>query len=428
MISALPRTRGDGPPRSRCSPWTQALPRTAGMDLAIRHASTGAARALPRTRGDGPAAQPVRRRRQLSPARAGMDPTRAVAISSVMLSPARAGMDLHAPTADTRQPLPRTRGDGPGMDPVAELRPGRSPPHARGWTRDDSGGSVHPVGLSPARAGMDPVHSRRRRPRPLSPARAGMDPSASVHLSQCWRSPPHTRGWTLVKWFVGVELRALPRTRGDGPARGYTQAGEALPRTRGDGPRMTVPDAEIPMLSPHTRGWTRHLETATRPSALPRTRGDGPVERTGRVCRCTLPAHAGMDPWIWEGVMTIHGSPPHARGWTLPGFASEPASALPRTRGDGPASSIQLHRRSCSPPHTRGWTLQPPVCYADDELAPPHTRGWTSIRDRRDHARRLPRTRGDGPDMRPRRHLRAAAPPHMRGWTYLYWRTGRTSA
>src|SRR5690606_33841643 len=91
------------------------------------------------------------------------------------LSPARAGMDRpHHPRPNMRPTLPRTRGDGPSST-AAGPRRSTSPPHARGWTllRQNTNMSLT---LSPARAGMDPV----------------------------LRST-----WTLEV--------ALPRTRGDGP-------------------------------------------------------------------------------------------------------------------------------------------------------------------------------------------------------------------
>src|SRR5690606_27677568 len=133
---------------------------------------------------------------------------------------------------------------------------------------------------------------------------------------------------------------------------------------------------------PHARGWTERRHG-------PGRRGPG------------SPARAGMDP---------------------PWFLHAPARRrLPRTRGDGPQRPCSIALGGWAPPHARGWT-----------------RIWDTGRLRRDGSparagmdpvrariavlrRRLPRTRGDGPQESSRRWCAASAPPHARGWTRRRW-------
>ena len=132
-----------------------------------------------------------------------------------------------------------------------------------------------------------------------------------------------------------------------------------LPRTRGDGPGAPAVDAEVQLAPPHTRGWTRELVLDL-------------DDHLGS------PAHAGMDPG--------------RRGRAGRG------RRLPRTRGDGPVLARTVVTDAAAPPHTRGWTLLEPVVVGAGVGSPAHAgmdppRACPSWR-----RRRLPRTRGDGPD------------------------------
>ena len=214
-----------------------------------------------------------------------------------------------------------------------------------------------------------------------------------------------------------------------------------LPRTRGDGPRVGVTDAELPPASPHTRGWTQQpgwnprsvkgfpahagmdpwvaLEVPTA-SRLPRTRGDGPADEAVAIATAAasphtrgwtgmtipadarergFPAHAGMDP---------DGGQPDAACWRLP-----------RTRGDGPGTPIQPRLSSVASPHTRGW---PRACRGHRPHGPgfPAHAGMDPQQiDAASVSIRLPRTRGDGPET-PADTIKAAlASPHTRGWTVV---------
>ena len=133
-----------------------------------------------------------------------------------------------------------------------------------------------------------------------------------------------------------------------------------------------------PSASPHTRGWT----------VVP---GDTGQEVLG------FPAHAGMDP--------------------APGGSSRGRRRLPRTRGDGPRSTERDSSPAMASPHTRGWTRGWRCAGVRDVGFPAHAgmdppRRWST---RRRH--RLPRTRGDGPDIASPLISRPLASPHTRGWT-----------
>ena len=90
--------------------------------------------------------------------------------------------------------FPRTRGDGPAtlyeVGPVTEF-----PPHARGWTLDLAGEDDQ-LGVSPARAGMDPDQARIQGEYDSFPRTRGDGPPLTAALTKRQRFPPHARGWT----------------------------------------------------------------------------------------------------------------------------------------------------------------------------------------------------------------------------------------
>ena len=229
----FPRTRGDGPPTvlASASAW-KVSPHTRGWTLAALHLD-----AL----GVG------------FPAHAGMDPS--------SRPPRRSGSRF-----------PRTRGDGPRSDTVADWLD-RVSPHTRGWTPRRLS-PVSPGWGFPAHAGMDRVvAAASRRPNTVSPHTRGWTPMAK-NIDGAAGEPvsPHTRGWTLGDQDGGDGHRGFPAHAGmdlsggrrSGPSR------SRFPRTRGDGPGCLRLRSETGEVSPHTRGWT--------PQAWRR------------------PAHAGMDP------------------------------------------------------------------------------------------------------------------------------------
>ena len=266
------------------------------MDPIIREWTSRCWR-LPRTRGDGPRPAACWRRRMMaSPHTRGWTQRGADYDVSTWGFPAHAGMD---PRGDRARAvpggLPRTRGDGP-LTAIAKHVEAVASPHTRGWTWMLT---VRDQGF----AGF--------------PAHAGMDPSNRPPQPRQERSP-HTRGWTLPR-PAGPELEAgFPAHAGMDPHRPVPRTGPPrLPRTRGDGPVTAGIGHLMPAASPHTRGWT---------SATSRRRGG----------RSGFPAHAGMDR------RSYHGYGPRTR--------------LPRTRGDGPRSSVVQAFTTAASPHTRGWT------------------------------------------------------------------------
>ena len=247
------------------------------MDPAI-HAAPEPARPLPRTRGDGPLRGQIGDQRRYSPPHARGWTRRSRARLSVQrLSPARAGMDPRGQLVMAYfRTLPRTRGDGP-IDVPCTCGLIASPPHARGWTHPRPPGHRGEC-LSPARAGMDP---RRRRPacRASSlPRTRGDGPDSGRATMHAPSSPPHARGWTHTTPSTTHAATLSPARAGMDPRIGTSRTPtRALPRTRGDGPAHT-PGADAGADSPpHARGWT---------SSSAWTRGPGALS----------PARAGMDP------------------------------------------------------------------------------------------------------------------------------------
>ena len=240
----------------------------------------------------------------------------------------------------------------------------------------------------PAHAGMDPTHHQTTPQQEGLPRTRGDGPTTTGALTATVEASPHTRGWTPPTTKPHPNRRGFPAHAGMDPAPGPSRRRPAwLPRTRGDGPGTCVSTvhSDVPMASPHTRGWThgglRHVNGVDR--GLPRTRGDGPVD----VSQVRAEWHR------WTS--------PHTRGWTAGSPSGSDGATgknrLPRTRGDGPATTRACTHSPSASPHTRGWT---PACdgagagligfpaHAGMDLSQAMT---SSIRSR------LPRTRGDGP-------------------------------
>ena len=295
---ASPHTRGWTRLRDRLRDPLAGFPAHAGMDPLTPAAAAARVR-LPRTRGDGPC------RSRCATGRSGASPhTRgwtAPPQPGQLLDagfPAHAGMDLGLRIRQEHAlGLPRTRGDGPAQNPAAATRP-RASPHTRGWTlhRAAHGGDA---GGFPAHAGMDRSRSPRRRRRRRLPRTRGDGPHYPGPPPPEAVASPHTRGWTRRRRLVEEPLPGFPAHAGMDPRR---------PATR----------RYASAASPHTRGWTRarlaglpspagfpaHAGMApwrpwvtTRSSWLPRTRGGWtPPEPGARPSVRGFPAHAGMDP------------------------------------------------------------------------------------------------------------------------------------
>ena len=153
-----------------------------------------------------------------------------------------------------------------------------------------------------------------------------------------------------------------------------------LPRTRGDGPPgVTFTKLDDPA-APHARGWT-------------------PGEDHDCPFRWGCPARAGMDPID---------QPLNARD-----------GRLPRTRGDGPHARNDSPENAQAAPHARGWT-RARSGHDGDNLGCPARAGMDPFGGTGTGGTgRLPRTRGDGPDMMDLMAKRWGAAPHARGWTLV---------
>ena len=226
---------------------------------------------------------------------------------------------------------------------------------------------------------MDPAPARRSPARPGLPRTRGDGPLVRTFPARPLAASPHTRGWTREPRPAPRHQAGFPAHAGMDPAGlGALPAGPGLPRTRGDGPLCVDEAVPVPAASPHTRGWTRRVDDVT-------------------VLRGGFPAHAGMDRWARCRAA--------ARRW------------LPRTRGDGPAGELEPRDVDVASPHTRGWT-QARIPFVRLVGGFPAHAGmdpgsWIARRT----CSGLPRTRGDGPPLRPRSPIWYAASPHTPGWT-----------
>ncbi len=171
----------------------------------------------------------------------------------------------------------------------------------------------------------------------------------------------------------------LPAPAGMVPqATGGGHGSETAPRTRGDGPSAPPSPRGIQFCSPHPRGWSQAAVRRHWPVGL-------------------LPAPAGMVP---------HSGPQGPGRWSAP-----------RTRGDGPWASARSVPSTCCSPHPRGWSLTQARKDRDAGLLPAPAGmvpGRRLVRCRRPAA---PRTRGDGPSLRPARTGTLVCSPHPRGWS-----------
>ena len=348
------------------------------MDPAVAAAAV-AAFGVPRTRGDGPSGLPVASDFDAgSPHTRGWTPRAGAGDRLHVGFPAHAGMDPTRPGGSrTARWVPRTRGDGPSIPPQAPRRMTGSP-HTRGWTRPGRGSGCRDPGF-PAHAGMDRTSSTRRTGSRRVPRTRGDGPADSQGRLRGVKGSPHTRGWTQIveesrRASCGFPAHAGmdpgPRTAPPAPCR--------VPRTRGDGPHARSKRAPPAAGSPHTRGWTCHIRRAD-------------------TVRFGFPAHAGMDP-----------------GSAASGRAT---GRVPRTRGDGPSSSAPPARPAGGSPHTRGWTRGTGPAGVRRGGFPAHA-GMDPLRVAdADVDDRVPRTRGDGPEVVHRGPLHDEGSPHTRGWT-----------
>ena len=317
--------------------------------------------------------------------------------------------------------IPRTRGDGPRKDCFVHLPCGDSP-HARGWTVAATLLDFR-VGGFPARAGMDLLRGQGESCGGGIPRTRGDGPEIHTELEGEYKDSPHARGWTLLARLLDRDDAGFPARAGMDPRPpSRTPPSAWIPRTRGDGPHRRPACRARTRDSPHARGWTRGRRTRAASRCgfparagmdprlrgaeaglrgIPRTRGDGPLSRSGSLAARSDSPHArGWTPFARVTTRATIGFParagmdPSARAWTLP------VRWIPRTRGDGPAGWKCPACSQRDSPHARGWT-QPPRQPRPPHRGFPARAGMDPVEDARPAGRRrIPRTRGDGPDGR----------------------------
>ena len=252
------------------------------------------------------------------------------------------------------------------------------PPHPRGWSRC-SRYARHSICGSPAPAGMVPRSTSASATSSWFPRTRGDGPGESGNASSLSAVPPHPRGWSRSARPPKTAATVPPHPRGwsvppEGesdaaggspapagmvpPSWRQAPASRGFPRTRGDGPCSAARAQATASVPPHPRGWSR-----TRRRAHP-----GP---TGS------PAPAGMVPRGADAVIAALG--------------------FPRTRGDGPSSSIAIVTSTQVPPHPRGWSLGARLGGHALEGSPAPAGMVPCPRRRWPCRHRFPRTRGDGP-------------------------------
>ena len=160
----------------------------------------------------------------------------------------------------------------------------------------------------------------------------------------------------------------------------FSARNRGFPRPRGDGPAIKAQPGSFELVSPPTRGWSRHQGTA-------------------RLFRAGFPAHAGMVP------TTPMRWPAYSR--------------FPRPRGDGPLQPGGMVGPPGVSPPTRGWSHFISPFLADDPGFPAHA---GMVPGRRPHGTRalwFPRPRGDGPEWFKWPEDADAVSPPTRGWSHF---------
>ena len=251
-----PRTRGSTFVESRLGAMLKVSPAHAGIDPTT-NTSQALKRGLPRARGDRPKPRGSNGGKLSSPPR-----TRGSTFhprsggSRWHVSPAHAGIDLHFPTSlRASGRLPRARGDRP-LFRLLLLCISASPPRTRGstWGRTETGLAKY---VSPAHAGIDPRKICLQSGNNCLPRARGDRPGLTGTHATAAKSPPRTRGSTLL-WagshpstlvspaHAGIDLSLAP----------LMSWSFGLPRARGDRPAPAGPPTKKPASPPRTRGST----------------------------------------------------------------------------------------------------------------------------------------------------------------------------
>ena len=374
-----------------------------------------------------------------SPHTRGWTPTRMRVMFPGSGFPAHAGMDPgHQARHERGLRIPRTRGDGPADRPDAPGAP-RDSPHTRGWTREPLRPRAPGDGF-PAHAGMDPAPTSAAGATGWIPRTRGDGPARGRPATWRDEDSPHTRGWTRHSHPHVWGPHGFPAHAGMDPCgRNCARPAQRIPRTRGDGPPLLSTRPGLAKDSPHTRGWTRGVRghragargfpahagmdpCVIRPSPggswIPRTRGDGPGLITlTDVGAADSPHTRGWTPHHRARLRFPHGFPAHAGMDRTHRSPAFVTGWIPRTRGDGPGLVDPGDVFLQDSPHTRGWTLPARSRPRPRPGFPAHAGMDLDESTTVVELWRIPRTRGDGPADLYRHRARQADSPHTRGWT-----------
>ncbi len=212
-----------------------------------------------------------------------------------------------------------------------------------------------------------------------------------------------------------------------------------MPRSRGDGPVTRVEEAVRGRVAPLARGWTRdRLQGRRALVGCPARAGMDPrSDPCASVCS-RLPRSRGDGPDSIRNVMTKVSVAPLARGWTRGRQARRPRDLgcparagmdpsprsrrrirlwLPRSRGDGPSRSESFISASLVAPLARGWTRQFRRVRSPHLGCPARAGMDPGLIQPSRNSSRLPRSRGDGPNVRPFVVREDRVAPLARGWT-----------
>ncbi len=273
------------------------------------------------------------------PARAGLVPSPSTRWCSAPRGPRACGVGPPA-YVDQRAQVrwsPRVRGwslpafadasgaiGGPracGVGPSAAAAPPASTrwsPRVRGWSRAALLGGEAAV-VVPARAGLVPGRSSRRRPAASGPRACGVGPSTNSAASPVRAWSPRVRGWSPPRSGALDRRPVVPARAGLVPrCPEPPRAPESGPRACGVGPRMERAALIAAGWSPRVRGWSHHPQPGVRvhrcgpracgvgPQSMtvraslslwsPRVRGWSLAQRTGPVGVVVVPARAGLVP------------------------------------------------------------------------------------------------------------------------------------
>jgi len=361
------------------------FPTHVGMDLGASCSSISRRR-VPHTRGDGPTCEHIGYDGSMSsPHTWGWTSPVERRLFDALEFPTHVGMDLNGALGSTaRAGVPHTRGDGPmSMPPVSA--PSSSSPHTWGWTFFNWIIDLS-VKEFPTHVGMDLRAHFAICCTYRVPHTRGDGPLKGANTFSLPQSSPHTWGWTGMRRTAINRYPEFPTHVGmDLKMKNITKGGMRVPHTRGDGPWASLNDLLRHESSPHTWGWTSVVRPYLRAYGefpthvgmdlqiawyeclgwgVPHTRGDGPVNLS------IIHHHTGSSPHTWGWTYHIqyesdtrHEFPTHVGMDLCTCRFSTWFARVPHTRGDGPRLANAISGETVSSPHTWGWTSD--QLYAD---------------------------------------------------------------